>query len=71
MANNRNPSQPKTVTERSNLARIAPEDSGALKLRTEAGADDPTISVDSLYNLGSSRCVIEFEAGRVVSTTHE
>ncbi len=42
-----------------------------LRYRTEAGADDPTISVDSLYSLGSSRCVIEFEAGRVVSTTYE
>ena len=42
-----------------------------LQYRTEAGDDDPTISVDSLYNLGSSRCVIEFEAGRVVSTTYE
>ncbi len=38
--------------------------------RTEADVDDPPIFVDSLYNLRSSRCVIEFEAGRVVSSTY-
>ena len=42
-----------------------------LRYSVEAGSDDPTISVDSLYNLGSPRCVIEFEAGRVVSVTYE
>ena len=42
-----------------------------LRYRTEAGAHDSTISVDSLYNLGSSRCVIDFEAGRVVSAVYE
>ena len=42
-----------------------------LRYRTEAGADGSTISVDSLYNLGSSRCVIEFESDRVVSATYE
>ncbi len=42
--------------------------------RTEAGAaggGDPTLIVDSFYNLRSSRCVVEFEAGRVVSSTYE
>lgn len=42
-----------------------------LRYRTEAGADEPAIFVDSLYTLGSSRCVIELEAGRVVSATYE
>lgn len=42
-----------------------------LRYRTEAGAGDPAISVDSLYNLGSASCVIEFQAGRVVSATYE
>ncbi|MDH3402614.1 MAG: hypothetical protein OES32_07670 [Acidobacteriota bacterium] len=41
-----------------------------LRYRGEAGPDDP-ISVDSLYNLRSTRCVIELEDGRVVSATLE
>ncbi len=41
-----------------------------LRYRTEGGADDPILS-DSPYNLRSSRCVIEFENGRVLSATHE
>lgn len=31
---------------------------------------DAPILVDSYYNLRSSRCVVEFEAGRVVSSTY-
>ncbi len=38
--------------------------------RSEGDVEDPPILVDSFYNLRSSRCVIEFEAGRVVSSTY-
>jgi hypothetical protein len=41
-----------------------------LRYRHEAGVDSPIV-VDSLYNLRSSRCVIEFEGGRVLSATPE
>lgn len=40
-------------------------------LRVRAGAGDGTLVVDSLYNLRSSRCVIEIEEGRVVSSNYE
>lgn len=42
-----------------------------LRYRPAAGSGDPAIIVDSLYNLRYSRCVIEFEAGRVASAGHE
>ena len=41
-----------------------------LRYRSEAGADSPIVA-DSMYNLRMSRCVIEFEGGRVLSATHE
>ena len=42
-----------------------------LRFRTEADtANEPAILVDSLYNLRSSSCVIEFEAGRMVSSIY-
>ncbi len=41
-----------------------------LRYRSKSDSDDP-ILVDSLYNLGSSRCVVELEDGRVVSATYE
>ena len=42
-----------------------------LRYRTEAGGNHQTIVVDSLYNLRTSRCVIEFEDGRVRSSAYE
>ena len=42
-----------------------------LKYKTEVGGDASTILVDSLYTLGTSRCVVELEAGRVVSANYE
>ncbi len=42
-----------------------------LRYRTEAGGNHRTIVVDSLYNLRTSRCVIEFEDGRVRSSAYE
>lgn len=42
-----------------------------LRYRVEADDNGQTILVDSLYNLRSTRCVIGFEAGRVVSSTYE
>ena len=41
-----------------------------LTYRVEGGGG-ATITVDSLYNLRSSRCVVEHEAGRVVSARYE
>ena len=38
--------------------------------RSEGDAEDSPILVDSYLNLKSSRCVVEFEAGRVVSSTY-
>jgi hypothetical protein len=38
--------------------------------RTDADSVDAPILVDSLFNLRLSRCVVEFEAGRVVSSTY-
>jgi hypothetical protein len=59
-----------SALEREHVVRTL-ETGAYLRYRTEADADDPTISVDSFYNLGSSRSVIAFEAGRVVSATYE
>ena len=41
-----------------------------LGYRTEAGPDG-SIFVDSLFNLRSTSCVIEFEDDRVVSATYQ
>ena len=41
-----------------------------LRYRSNGGPDDP-IRVDSLYNLRSTRCTIEFEDSRVVVATYQ
>lgn len=38
--------------------------------RSEGDVEDSPILVDSYYNLRLTRCVVEFEAGRVVSSTY-
>lgn len=47
------------------------ETGGYLRYRTEADAGEALITVDSVYNLGSSRCAIELQGGRVVVAVYE
>ena len=42
-----------------------------LRYRTEADGNHQTIVIDSLYNLSTSRCVIDFQDGLVQSSTYE
>ncbi len=58
-----------TGMERESVVRTL-ETGDYLRYRSQADPGD-RIFVDSLYDLGSSRCVIEFEDGRVVSATDE
>ena len=42
-----------------------------LRYRTKADGNHQTILIDSLYNLSTSRCAIEFQDGLVQSSTYE